>query len=60
LANQEVDPGAAAQINEVEEEAGYRRLMGKMRAVVVGEGAARLAGAVVVEEEGAARRPARW
>jgi hypothetical protein len=36
-----------------------RAVVGKMRAVVAGEGAACLAGAVV-EEEGAARRPARW
>jgi hypothetical protein len=40
------------------EEAGFRRLVRKMRAVVAGEGAARLAGAVV-EEEGAARQSAR-
>jgi hypothetical protein len=34
--------------------------MGKSRAVVVGEGEARLVGMVLEEEEGAARRPARW
>jgi hypothetical protein len=39
-------PVVEAQVNEMEE-AGSRRLLGKMRAVVVGEGAARLAGVVV-------------
>jgi hypothetical protein len=52
-------PVGEAQVDEVEE-AGSRRLLGKMRAVVVGVVAARLAGVVVVQEEGAARRPARW
>jgi hypothetical protein len=67
VGDQEAVPGAAtrllgassarAQVDEVEE-AGFRRLVRKMRAVVAGEGAARLAGAVV-EEEGAARQSAR-
>jgi hypothetical protein len=52
-------PVGESQVDEVEE-AGFCRLLGKLLAVVVGEGAARLAGVVVVQEEGAARQPARW